>query len=358
MKDILFIWSYPYKKCWVSTYTWNIINEIKKHKNIDFIEISFRKDPIKSFFLYFSLIYKSFQYKNLHFQFTPLIWWPFFWFFLFFIKLLNKKANIIITTHEKSDVYIKYLPKILHSFYYFYEKIIYKNVDKIIVLSSSFKDDLVKIYKIDENKILVIPHWVYIKNNILESDILKDRKKYWLTNQKVKYIWFLWFIRENKGLHALIEYFNNSNLENTILFIWWPFSDNNYKLKILDLIAKNKENIILYENFINEKDFWIILNILDILVLPYEHITQSWIINYAITYNTPILLKESGWIWEINKDYNIARTFSDLENFKIEIKKLMTDKECMNTIKQNQTNFYNNFNFENLVKNYILNIYK
>lgn len=357
-KDILFIWSFPYKKCWVSTYTSNILNELRKYKKVDYLEISFRKNPIKSFFLYILLIHLSFKYKNIHFQYTPLIWWPFIWLFIFIIRILNKNVNILITTHEKNDVYIKHLPHFLHIYYKIYEKQIYKNANLIIVLSEWFKSKLIREYNIPSSKIKFIQHWVYIRKNVTKKYISENEWKYWLWNEKINYVWFLWFIRENKWLDTLINYFNTLKLKNTKLFIWWLFNDNNYRKNILNLIDQNKENIILYQNFLSENDFSIILNSLNVLILPYQDITQSWIVNYAISYNVPLLLKETLWISEINEQNEIGSTFNNFETFKTELEKLLFNSEYIESIKEHQLEFYNNFNFETLVKNYFLSIYK
>jgi len=124
--------------------------------------------------------------------------------------LRSKKTKTVVTIH---DLAFKYFPdhfpkKDLRRLNFFTDYAV-KNSDKIIAISNSTKEDILKIYpKIREEKIKVIYHG-YDKNlfhkNISTEQIKKSNTKYKIPD--TRYLLFVGTIQPRKNIEKLLEAF-------------------------------------------------------------------------------------------------------------------------------------------------------
>ena len=93
-KKILFVGSYPDNNCGISSYTDEIIFELKKYNifSIDIFKIFFLHNRIISNFKYFKLITLNLskKYDFIHFQYTPNILGPTLIIYLLIHKVMNR----------------------------------------------------------------------------------------------------------------------------------------------------------------------------------------------------------------------------------------------------------------------------
>ncbi|MCX6766390.1 MAG: glycosyltransferase family 1 protein [Candidatus Moranbacteria bacterium] len=124
--------------------------------------------------------------------------------------LRSKKIKTVVTIH---DLAFKFFPdhfpkKDLRRLNFFTDHAV-ENADKLITISNSTKNDLLKIYpKINADKIKVIYHGYdkgLFNKNISREQILKINTKYKIQN--TKYIIFVGTIQPRKNIETLLEAF-------------------------------------------------------------------------------------------------------------------------------------------------------
>lgn len=231
------------------------------------------------------------------------------------LKIL--KVKIIFTPH---NTFPRYNNKKQNYFF----KLMFKFSNKIVVHSQFDLERLEKFYKVDNRKIVVIPHGNYemFVNGNHEAFNLDDRN-----------ILFFGYIRPDKGLEFLLEGFAD--------FIGQITSNKKYKLYI---VGRPEGSFEKYQNIINkrkiENEVKCILEYVPfnevgnyffnahLVVLPYIEISQSGVLQIAMAYGKPILVSnvgglpeviihnENGFVVEPSNSKDIARIL--LEAFKNE----------------------------------------
>lgn len=251
------------------------------------------KKHIMKFFSYFNSQLKLYlnilKYRPalIHFQWLKV---PYIDYLL--IKLISELGiKVIFTAHNK-------LP---HNTKMKYKKIyskIYKKLDIIIVHAEKTKEELIEIFMIDEKKIKVIPHGILeiTKEKISDIDILKK-----LNMNKVK-ISFLGNISKYKGFDYVVNAWNTfeTPIKNIQLIIagQGDFSQNNKFL--------NRENILIDNRFLNEKEFYTYLKYSDIVLLPYREISQSGVLLSALAEKKIVIVTDKGGLGEPYKLFDLG----------------------------------------------------
>jgi len=142
--------------------------------------------------------------------------------------------------------------------------------DRIIAVSNSTKEDLMKIYKIDDEKIKVVYSGINPVSNIepSEASISKIRNKYKLSEN---YILYLGTIEPRKNIIGIIRAFEELKKHNI---------EKNYKLVIAGSkgwlckdvfeVAKNSAviNDIFFTGFVDDEDKSILYKLAEIFIYP------------------------------------------------------------------------------------------
>jgi len=221
------------------------------------------------------------------------------------IKLLGKKIIWVIHNkynHEKEHADIEI----------FVCQCVAKLCDAVKIEQKCLVPELTKLYKLNLNKIHIIPEGNYIDaypNIISQEDA---RKSLGLNSNDHVYL-FLGNIRGYKGVLELISTFNKIKIANTKLIIAGKPASKEIKSKILSLINGN-QNILTRFEFIPNEEVQVYMNTADLVVLPYEDILTSGMVLLAMSFKKPVIAPAKGTIAGIvNYDHNfIYQTQSKL----------------------------------------------
>jgi len=200
---VLYISTYPPEFCGIGSYMHDFLNAIKNNLD-DYIVISNRidknehdtkvirlldpKNPI-TIFKALSKI-KEFDPDVVHIQYVSTLFQPWMSILMNMIKhpTLVESHEVLVYKHSR-------LNKLRKIALLYYEKVAYRNANKIIVHNKLMKDRLVKYYNISSEKIGVVD---------LGVDTEVDYKKDYSLNNKLLFFGFIHF---DKGIDTLVDAF-------------------------------------------------------------------------------------------------------------------------------------------------------
>jgi glycosyltransferase involved in cell wall biosynthesis len=214
----------------------------------------------------------------------------------------SKKIKTVVTIH---DLAFKFFPdhfpkKDLRRLNFFTDYAV-NNSDKLIAISNSTKNDLLKIYpKISASKIKVIYHG-YDKNlfneNISPDEIKKTNTKYKIQN--TKYLIFVGTIQPRKNIETLIAAFDilrkKEKYKNLGLVI--AGSSGWLAENIVEKIKKTP-GVIMAENF-KTKDLPALISGAEIFVLPSLYEGFGLPALEAMACGTPVIAADNSSFQEI-----------------------------------------------------------
>src|SRR3989344_8828356 len=140
-----------------------------------------------------------------------------------------------------------------------------RNAVKVFTISNASKDDIIKVYKVPEDKVVVTyPGIKHESEMILEKNMKDLRKKYGIGED---YILYVGTLQPRKNIVRLIEAFSKINHDNIFLVIvgkkGWLYEE------ILSAPKKFKvENSVKFLDFVPEKELPIIYRNALCFVLP------------------------------------------------------------------------------------------
>jgi beta-1,4-mannosyltransferase len=185
-----------------------------------------------------------------------------------------------------------------HSMKYIHlERIIRKRViklcHKVIVASSSIKDEVLKEYRLDDSKIHIIPHGHY--KGIYQQKNDNVRTRMGISSDQYVFL-FLGAIKPYKGIQQLIKAFNELNDPTCCLLI--AGKPTTEMKEVLEKAKLNNNQIILDLRFIPDEEIYDTLDSASVLVLPYEEITTSGSAILALSYYKPIIAPKAPFLME------------------------------------------------------------
>lgn len=169
----------------------------------------------------------------------------------------------------------------------------YKRVDKIIVHVSKSKVELVSDFGIEESKIFVIPHGLL---DFTSKTTVKDGKyeKLAETNHfNEKIVFSAMGIQSNyKGTDIIVDaILNNDAIRNNSKFFFIIAGKGNIATKNL---FKDCNNVYVNNNYLSNDEFEKLLQLSDVLLLPYRRISQSGVLLTAISNKIPYIATDVG----------------------------------------------------------------
>lgn len=202
----------------------------------------------------------------------------------FGVKLVYTAHNILPHESKRIDYLLTYL--------------VIKGANRIIVHSYYIKTKISGIFKVDPDKISVIPHGnfdFYIPGS--STDKCESRKKLGL-NESSNIILFFGFIREYKGLDLLLEAFEIAALKdlNLELLIAGEPASRTLLDRYQDIIKQSsvQDRIIPHFNYIPVNEVAEYLTASDAVVLPYKNIDHSGIVHLAYSFGKPVIATKVG----------------------------------------------------------------
>ena len=262
---------------------------------------------------------------------------------------IKRKFKIITTMHEVYERE-KVRNPIRKIFYRLREWPI-RFSDLIIVHTNKAKSELMSRMK---KKIVVIPHGSYQTPIFLDE--IESKKKLGLEDKFILTIFG--FIHRKKGYEKIIKIL--PKLENTILIIAgepapWDIDYVNF-LKDMIKHMNLEKKVVMLAKFIEEENIPIIFNASDIILLPYDEITQSGVLSMALAYRKPVIASKLPAFLEIAQEYGCIELAETEEEWYNKIKEILHSKEKRNLLKKASQKYWENTNWKNVAKLH-LNLY-
>ncbi len=216
----------------------------------------------------------------------------------FIMKMLGKKYIKVEVIHDvipHSDSKGKKLAN----------KVTCKLADKVVIRNLKYKNDLMKIYKVPEEKIIYLPLWRYYPNYkfVPESS------------------GFLFFgrIRKYKGINEMLKIaINCPNIQFKVV----GAPDDESK----SIVEKLRElpNVIVVEKEVDDTEMEKYFRNSKAIILPYESATQSGVIVDSYKYSKPVIAYNVGAISEqVQNNYSgFLVNQDDIDQFCTKIKNM------------------------------------
>lgn len=174
----------------------------------------------------------------------------------FSIRYSKKKGKKTILTphfsfHTRNHTYLKKIHK------QFIAPNILKYVDKIICLTQVEKDFWIENYKINEDKIAVIPHYIELRNVDTSFSISSSHP----------YLFYLGRYDGNKRIDLLLDAFDQ--LQNSNLNLYLTVNRNELPSNLLSIVDRNSKIQLL--GFITETEKWDYINNCQGIIFPSEY---------------------------------------------------------------------------------------
>ena len=215
----------------------------------------------------------------------------------------------------------------------------YKVADILLVHTENNKETLIKQFKINKNKIHLMPYGPlnFFKTKSISQS---EAKKHLGLKDKNKVILFFGTIRKYKGLDILIKAFAEvtKTVPEARLVIagknwidWDPYQDLITKLNL-------HGKVISHIKYIPSEEVQYYFTAVDVVVLPYTHFdAQSGVGNIAVAFNKPIIGSTVGGIKDLPNTYTFEnKNTKELSNL---IKGFFTANK-IKVINQSNWNIY------------------
>lgn len=168
-----------------------------------------------------------------------------------------RKIKIITTIHDVSFKVHKEFIKFSDLFFLsILIPLSFRRADKIIAVSQFTKDEIVKHYGVEEEKVEVVYNSVSdnFRREISESDLAKVKEKYHLPDEFVMY---LGTMQPRKNIPAIIGAFAKmkKKVPNAKLVLVGNRKAHNFDLKIDKIIQReNLQEDVIFPGYVDEKD--------------------------------------------------------------------------------------------------------
>ncbi len=203
------------------------------------------------------------------------------------------KSKLIIEFHEVVDpLEDSILPVRLYS--RIMGTVLRRNLNAYIVHSASDKILVAKRYKIEKQKIHVIPHGLYDHyGKLMENKAAKEI----LSIKEEAVILSFGLIRKYKGITYLIAAFEQlpeSIVNRSRLLIVGEIWEGREELLNQISLSRYRENITLINEYVPDNMIPVYFSAANVVVLPYTRASQSGIAHIAMSFGKTIIVSEVG----------------------------------------------------------------
>ncbi|CUU50754.1 Glycosyltransferase [Clostridium beijerinckii] len=234
--------------------------------------------------------------------------------------------------------------------------------DKIITVSESSKNDIMKFLSVDEAKIEIVYNGVeYDKFNksYSEDEKSKIRVKYTLPKN---YILYMGTLEPRKNIESIIEAFSLFKKENTV-------SNQNTKLviagkkgwlfeNIFNLVNKlSLKDDVIFTDYIDENDKSIIYNMASLFVFPSLYEGFGIPVLEAMASSVPVITSNVSSLPEVAGDAAILVEPKDIKSIAKYMSKVLADKKLRNNLIREGHEQAKKFTWESSAKK-LVNIYR
>ena len=291
-----------------------------------------------SFFATICILFSSANVVHYHAE-GPCAW-------MWIIKWFSKK-RIIATIHGLDWQRAKWggfaTKYIKHG-----EKIAAKYADEIIVLSKNVQDYFMKEYN---RKTTFIPNGVS-KPNILEPNKIKEKFKL----DKDDYILFLGRIVPEKGIHYLIEAYNNVKTDKKLVIAGGASDTDAYFQNLKDLAKNNKK--IIFTGFVQGSELDELYSNAYIYCLPSDLEGMPLSLLEAMSYGNCCLTSDIAECSTVIEDKGVTFKKSNIDDLSKELQDLCNNPKIVNKYKrESQKYILSKYNWDDVVDK-TLELYK
>ncbi|MEN6552042.1 MAG: glycosyltransferase family 4 protein [Methanobacterium sp.] len=254
------------------------VDSIGKNVNIYFFELPPKFFSYTTLYMAYDIIKKinNIDPDIIHFQTTS---------YILFLFLLFKKFNLMATFH---DVKIHEGEKSL--FFRLSAYCAAKLSKKVFVHGKKLKKQIIEEYKIPEDKVCIVPLGEY------ELDLFKKYERKDLTEEG-NLILFFGRIYKYKGLKYLIK--AEPLITDAIPDARIVIAGKGENLGIYEDMMINKNNFIVYNEYISFEKGAELIQKSSVVVLPYIEASQSGIIPITYGFKKPVIATNVGSIPEV-----------------------------------------------------------
>ena len=212
---------------------------------------------------------------------------------MLYYRLLGKKIvltlhNINAGTRDANDTFLNR----------FTLKAQYRLSDHMFVHTEKMRAELLKEFKVGEEKVSVIPFG--INNSVPNTDLTADEARQRLgIGKDEKTILFYGHIAPYKGLEYLVSAFGKlaaTDDSYRLIIAGRPKNCQKYWAEIQEMIGQQipTGRVLLRAEFIPDEETEVYFKAADVLVLPYTHIYQSGVLFLAYSFGLPVLASDVG----------------------------------------------------------------
>ncbi len=254
--------------------------------------------------------------------------------FTILFSSLKKKAKIILTPHFTFHTNKYFLIKKV------YEKIILpsllRRVDKIICFTNYEREFWQKEFKVKNDKIAVIPHYIEYENQ--PADIRAGN-----------YLLYLGRVEKNKRIDLLIKAFNK--IENNNFELYLTISEKNIPEELISFVKSNKKIKLL--GYVSDNDKSKLLAGAAAVIYPSDFEAFGSVLLEASAFSKPILASNIGVFKEILNEDGVIFFDNTVNSICESINKFSSLSESERK-KMGNVNLYNlnKYSFSNALNGY------
>src|SRR3989339_167429 len=175
------------------------------------------------------------------------------------------------------------------------EKLGIENADKIVAVSKMMKDDILKYYRIPEERVVVIHNGIDL-NKWKQSPMTDSFKKEY--GIKDNYILFIGRPTPQKGMEYLIDATDHIDSGIQIVFGAVGADTKEYEDRMKEKVRK-KKNIIWINKFLKEEEYLQLYSSAKVFVCPSIYEPFGIINLEAMSCKTPVVASATGGILEV-----------------------------------------------------------
>lgn len=240
---------------------------------------------------------------------------------------IRKKTRVYVTVH---DVGFKRYPNLYKKIQYYYHdltmRVIRRRADKIITISDFSKSEIIDLYKVDANQIIVIPLG-YDKDkyniSVLANKNILD--KYKIIQPYVLYIGRL---EKKKNIGNMVKAMAYAKVSNPDLKLVLAGNAGNDYEAIKNIITSSKlESEIILPGYIAEDDLPTVMKMAEIFLFPTLYEGFGLPILQAMAVGTPVVTSDIEPHREVAGGAAALANPYNPENIAKEINKIIKDKE-------------------------------
>jgi UDP-glucose:(heptosyl)LPS alpha-1,3-glucosyltransferase len=206
----------------------------------------------------------------------------------------------------------------LHIVYLALEKKAFKKAKRIIAISNMVKEDIVRSYKIDPKKIVVIPNGIKLeKVNIKEA--YKNIREEFNIGENKKIITFVGSGFKRKGVEEFLEIISRLKYENIQVFIVGREKNISYYKQLSTKLGLDKK--VIFTGSRNDVKYFYAIS--DIFLFPTHYDPFGNVILEAMNFSNVVFttkkcgasyILDSEFIMETPKSFLISKKIDDILN--------------------------------------------